>query len=61
MDVDSPVTSRIVGQPNDAVEFDKAMWRTVRRLLPKFTGPTFLHGYPGSGEHHRLATGEAAS
>jgi hypothetical protein len=61
MDVDSPAASRIVGQPNDAVEFCNTMWRTVRRLLPKFTGPFFHHGYPGSGEHHRLATGEAAS
>ncbi|QKY19558.1 hypothetical protein B4589_003885 [Halolamina sp. CBA1230] len=60
MDVDCLATSRIAGQPNaSAVDSLKLTWRTVRRFLPKFTG--FVCGYPESGAHHRLATGEAAS
>ena len=62
MDVDSPATFRIVGQPNaSAVDLlRKPMWRTARRSFPKFTGTTVHRGYPESGEQHRLATGEAA-
>ncbi|WP_435115141.1 hypothetical protein [Halolamina sp. C58] len=62
MDVDRLATSCIVGQPNDsAVDSLKPTWRTVRRFLPKFTGFAFGRGYPESGAHYRLATGEAAS
>ena len=61
MDVDSLAASRIVGQsPNSAVDQPKPMWRTVRCLFPKLGGFD-RRGYPDSGEHHRLATGEAAS
>ncbi|WP_144427189.1 hypothetical protein [Halolamina pelagica] len=62
MDVDSLAASRIVGQsPNSAVDQPKPMWRTVRCLFPTFAGFDGRRGYPDSGEHHRLATGEAAS
>jgi len=60
MDVDCPATSRIAGQPNaSAVDSLKLTWRTARQFFPTFTG--FVRGYPESGAHYRLATGEAAS